>query len=451
MFHPAAHDDASGEIYNRAFWLVFIANLFLCAANTLTFRFAEFVTFLGGSESLTGRVVAVGLIASIVWRAFLGQAIDRFGVRNVWLFSTVIYLVGAGLLVTTTSLGWPIYVARATFIIGISSMVATALSFVQGLAPPERRTEIIGTYGASGFLGMICGAQLGDYLFLIFPEGSLLFQILFGLTLILGAAHGLLAVFMTGSEPHVRPSSTPPAHQLIWRYWPSSSLLVTTMMGLAIAISTVFLTRFATERGIHGLRVFFSVYAITAFTMRLAARNWSRVLGRHRLIVVALFAQMIAFLCLIPVSHSWHFIPSGICFGFGQALLFPCVVSLCAGAFPEQYRGTGTTLALSAIDLGTMVTAPAMGWLIDHLGFQPMLVGASLLLVAGGLVYASLTWKIVDADMRPASSRTAPVAAPAPVTILAVSANPPSNPVKPMPAPVSIRPDISSAAVARVG
>lgn len=451
MSHPPAHAETSGEIYTRAFWLVFVANLFLCTANTLTFRFAEFVTFLGGSEELTGRVVAVGLIASMVWRAFLGQAIDRFGVRNVWLFSTLIYLVGAGLLAWTHSLGWPIYVARATFIIGISSMVAAALSFVQGLAPPARRTEIIGTYGASGFLGMIVGAQIGDHLFRTLPQGSLLFQVLFGLTLVLGAAHGLLALFMIGNEPHVRPAITPAVHQLAWRYWPTSSLLVTTMMGLAIAISTVFLTRFATERGIHGLRVFFSVYAITAFTMRLTARNWSHALGRHRLIVVAMAAQMMAFLLLIPVSSAWHFIPAGICFGFGQALLFPCIVSLCAGAFPEQYRGTGTTLALSAIDMGTMISAPLMGWFIDLFGFQAMLVGASLLLVIGSLVYASLTWNLMDADMHPAGHPVTPVTAPSPVAVLPMTTDPvPSS--KPVPpAPIPIRPEMATAIVARVG
>src|SRR5690606_24439527 len=90
MSHSIAQAPTSGTIYTRAFWLVFAANFFLCSANTLTFRFAEFVTFLGGNEEATGRIVAAGLVASMVWRAFLGQAIDRFGVRNVWLVSTLI-------------------------------------------------------------------------------------------------------------------------------------------------------------------------------------------------------------------------------------------------------------------------------------------------------------------------------------------------------------------------
>jgi len=411
MSHPRAHEESLGEIYRCAFWLVFIANLFLCAANTLTFRFAEFITFLGGSDEHTGRIVAVGLVASIFWRAFLGQAIDRFGVRNVWLFSTVVYLIGTWMLVTTDQLNWQIYAARAIFIIGISSMFATALSFVQGLAPLDRRTEIIGTYGASGFLGMICGAQLGDYLFSIYPAGGKLFQVLFGITLVLGATHGLLAIFMTGRSPHARPDVVLPMHSLVIRYWPRVAVLATTLMGLTVAISTVFLTRYATERGITGLRLFFTVYAVTAFTMRLTARNWSRVMGRHRLIVLGLASQLFAFLALLPVSQSWHLIPSGICFGFGQALLFPCIVSLCSGAFPEQYRGTGTTLTLSAIDMGTMVTAPVMGWLIDQVGYGPMLVLASLVLVTGAGMYALLTWRIIDSDMRPAVSTRLPAAA----------------------------------------
>jgi len=451
MSHLQARENASGNIYQRAFWLVFLANLFLCTANTLTFRFAEFITFLGGSEELTGQVVAAGLVASIFWRAFLGQAIDRWGVRNVWLSSTVIYLVGTWLLVITDRLGWQIFVARATYMIGISSMLATALSFVQGLAPPERRTEIIGTYGASGFLGVIAGAQLGDLLFRRFPEGSLLFQVLFGLTLVLGGAHGILALFITGK--HERPARTEavlPVHRLIVRYWPSRAILATTLMGLAIAISTVFLTRFATDRGIPGLRMFFSIYAITAFTMRLTARNWSRLIGRHRLIVVGLASQVVAFLTLIPVTQSWHFIPSGICFGFGQALLFPCIVSLCAGEFPAQYRGTGTTLTLSAIDLGTMMTAPVMGWLIDQFGFQPMLIGASLTVIGGGTIYAWMTWTILDSDMRPAIVPIHPKVVPAsPAVMPAAIAAQPSPPFRTV--VISGRAELPATAVARVG
>lgn len=398
MSHSIAQAPTSGTIYTRAFWLVFAANFFLCSANTLTFRFAEFVTFLGGNEEATGRIVAAGLVASMVWRAFLGQAIDRFGVRNVWLVSTLIYLTGVGLLVITRSIDWQIYLARGTFIIGLASMFSCALSYVQSLAPPHRRTEIIATFGAAGFLGMIAGAQLGDLLFHRYPNNHSLYQVLFTLTMMLGGIHGFLAIFLTGSRKHVRPKVTPAAHRLFQQYFPRQILVVTAVMGLVVAITTVFLTRFATERGIGGLRTFFTAYAVMAFITRMASRNWSRQAGRHRLITYGMFSQIIALLALIPVAHHWHFIPAAVMVGFGQALLFPCVVSLSTEEFPEEYRGTATTLTLSMIDLGSIVAAPILGLLIDRSGFELMLIGTSVAVAVCCLVYGIASWSIQDVE-----------------------------------------------------
>lgn len=409
MPHLAAPEKTQGEIYSRAFWLVFVANLFLCIANTLTYRFAEFVTFLGGSEEQTGSIVAAALAASIAARAVLGQALDRFGTRNVWLCSTLFYLAGGALLYVADDTGWQLYVARATFAIGLACMYAAALSYVQGLAPAHRRTEIIATYGASGFIGMIFGAQLGDWLFQVYPNGTGLYHMLFGLSMAMGVVHGVMPIFVLRDERHVRPDCTPAMHKLLLRYWPGPMLLVTGLMGLSLAVTTIFLTRYSTERGISGVRVFFSSYAITAFLMRLAARNWSQYAGRHRLIALALLSHAVAILALLPVQSGWHFIPSGFCFGFGHALLFPCVVSLGAGAFPEQFRGTGTTITLSAIDLGTILSAPALGWMIDHFGFQILFHVLAVILAVGGGAYGIISWKTVDSDMVPRRAPSLPM------------------------------------------
>ena len=47
-------------VYGRTFWLAYLANSALILANALTFRFAELVHFLGGTESVVGDIVALG-------------------------------------------------------------------------------------------------------------------------------------------------------------------------------------------------------------------------------------------------------------------------------------------------------------------------------------------------------------------------------------------------------
>ena len=78
-FPSSPYESESAAIYNRSFWLAYAANMSLVAANTLTFRFAEFVDLLKGTKSDTGLIVGIALAGSLVSRIWLGQAIDRFG------------------------------------------------------------------------------------------------------------------------------------------------------------------------------------------------------------------------------------------------------------------------------------------------------------------------------------------------------------------------------------
>ncbi len=400
MPHAIEDEQASSPtIYNRTFWLAFLANLLLVAANALTYRFAEFIRFLGSTEEVTGQIIGAGLIGSLIWRLFLGQAMDRFGVRIVWLGSTLLYLAGGTLMTCSDDVGPMLWIARILFAIGLASMLTAALAHVQSLAPPHRRTEMIASYGASGFLGLIVGAQLGDLLFYLQPDGNSLYPLLFATTTVLGVGHGILGAILTRKDTHKKPHSTPGVHKLFLRYWPHRILTVTLMMGLVLTVTTIFLTRYATEQGIGGLRMFFSTYAITAFLMRLFTRHWN-VVGRHRLIIIGLACHTVGIFLLLWVTQEWHFLIPAVCFGIGHALLFPCMVSLGTGAFPEQYRGTATTLCLASIDLGTMVTAPAVGWAIDHYGFHFMLTISCAVIAIATLQYALMNWSIIDEESR---------------------------------------------------
>ncbi len=46
---PVLPETDDSAVYNRAFWWAYVANLLLVTANAITFRFAEYVSFLGGS------------------------------------------------------------------------------------------------------------------------------------------------------------------------------------------------------------------------------------------------------------------------------------------------------------------------------------------------------------------------------------------------------------------
>lgn len=391
--------DTEVSIYTQGFFIAFAANIALVIGNTMSFRFAELVKFLGGSEEITGRIVSFGLIISLVVRSFAGQAMDRFGIRRIWALSALLFLVGATWIMLSSNLEWPIYAARAVFIGGLSTMFACSVSHIQRQVPANRRTEIIGTFGASGFVGMILGAQLVDLFFWYFPDGALRYQAIFGWIFLMGLINLSLAMWLTNGERPVAPDTSISLRSLLSRHFPISILLVTLMMGLGFSVTTVFLTRYATSLGLSGTRTFFTAYAITAFSMRFVARRWSNTMGRHRMIWWGMLGHVAGHALLLTVSRDWHLIVPAACCGFGHALLFPCVVSLGAGPFPLEHRATGTTITLASIDLGTVLTAPFMGYLIDHYGFRTTFIASASTFFSFAVLYAIWKYREIDEEV----------------------------------------------------
>jgi len=392
----AVHSTAS-PVYNRLFWLTFAANTVLVLANALTFRFAEFVTFLGGTEQMTGSVISVGVLAAVAVRFRLGQDIDSYGTRRLWLTSSLLFATACGLLILTEMISWVLYVARIAFSIGIAGMFTCSMVNIQNVVPASRRTEAIGSLGTSGFLGMIIGSLLGDLVFATLPDGSGRFTLLFSIALVLGIIYLAVVIVITGD--HGRPGPrrlNPPIWQLIRRYWPGSVMLVALVMGGGLVVTTVFLTRMATQRGISNIGTFFIGYSLAALACRIGTRRWSRTVGRRRMIGLGLGGHAIGHLLLMTVWSEWQLAVPAIFCGLGHGLLFPAVTSLGSGSFPVRFRGTGTTIALGMCELGVAIFSPAMGWIIDGWGFNAMYAVSGTVTVILGSVYLVRSRHLVD-------------------------------------------------------
>lgn len=355
----------AASIYTREFWLAYAANLALVTANSLTFRFADYVAFFGGTKTLTGWIVQSGLVAAILFRLVLGRAIDRYGPRRVWLTSSSLLFLGCAAHLGATTVSPWLWIARIAQQLGIAGMFTCSIVNIQDQVPPQRRTEVIGSLGSSGFLGTILGTNLGDLIFQVWPNGQLPFLITFGSTLLGGILHTLLVLELTRQERHEAPPHFIGPLKLLLHYWPGPVLLVSMAMGTSFAVTTVFLSRYVSAAGLGGIAPFFLPYSITAFTCRWYLRDWGTRVGRHKMVLWGLAGLTLGQLLFLPVrSNLWLCLPGAVC-GFGHALLFPAVVSLGSGRFPVAYRGTGTTLILGFQEVGLALSAPLLGMLID--------------------------------------------------------------------------------------
>jgi MFS family permease len=381
--------------YGRTFWLAYASNALVCVAIALLYRYADFVTYLGGTEFHLGWIVGVGMVGSVLVRLLLGSGIDRYGPRLIWLGSLVLFVATcwAHLSVTDFGAAW-IYVLRILYCTAMAGIFGAATTFIVGRSGGPRLAELISMLGTSGFLGMMLGTLLGDF---ICGAESLQRWHVDGMFLaagLLGAAAVPFAWLSTrGAVPpeYFRRGSVV---GVVRRYQPGMVLVVGVATGAALVLPATFLRTFAADLDIPRIGLFFSVVAITAFTTRVLTRRLPERLGLPRMILIGLGVMAVAQLLFLLVGSEWQLVLPGLAHGIAQAILYPMVTATESSTFPLRYRGLGTTLVLATLDVGQLIGAPVAG-IILHVsgsiglaGYPTMYLTMSAVLVMVAGLYA---------------------------------------------------------------
>ena len=151
--------------YGWPFWLASSSNLVVMSGVALLYRYADFITLLGGTEFHLGWIVGVGMIGSFAMRLALGSWINRYGARPLWIASLLLFAVTCfAHLAVASYAGVSIYLLRVSYCCAVAGINGASMTFVSARAPNERLAELIGMLGVAGFLGAVVGSLLGDVL-----------------------------------------------------------------------------------------------------------------------------------------------------------------------------------------------------------------------------------------------------------------------------------------------
>jgi MFS family permease len=132
---------------------------------TMLFRYADFIVFLGGSEWHLGWIVGVGMVGSLAVRLAMGQTIDRYGSRLIWLGSVVLLAIVCFAHVgVTTHGGVAIYLLRLAFSCAVAGIFGASMTFVSSQVSVIRLAEMWGMLGTAGFLGTMVGPLISDWM-----------------------------------------------------------------------------------------------------------------------------------------------------------------------------------------------------------------------------------------------------------------------------------------------
>lgn len=427
--------------YGPRFWATWISNTCLMVAVSLLFRYADFVSSLGGTEDQLGMITGIGMVGAIVSRCFLGVAIDRYGAGRVWALSLL--LLATCLLghLAVRSLQPPlIHALRIAYTISLAGAFGASITFVSLRAPPDRMGEMIGMLGSSGFVGMAIGPAIGDWLFA--GAGDAIVSRLFYCSSISAI---VALVFAWMATARVRPvgassrqstvervAATATDHdaataddaaakdaaakdantstdehdaalrrnplpvnplRLVRQYHPGWTLLVGMAMGFGIGMPGTFLSAFAAEKHFSDLGWFWIPYAMIAFVVRILTRRLADRWGTRPTILTGLAciaASMFAY--LLVNSEISLLIPAALG-GTAHAFLFPAAMAEGNQSFPIEYRGLATTLMLTMFDLGMLIGQPVFGFTVEWSrlsglnGYAVAFSGLAITMILVGVTY----------------------------------------------------------------
>ena len=409
---PEHSTNPSGErLYSGRFFEVFAATVVFMTGAALLFHFGQFVQdYLSFDVTTLGRILSISMLGTLLIRLHIGRWIDRLGCRPVWLVGALVVAVTRGGVQFATGF-WTIVCLRTLSMMAAAAVMTTVAVFAAQIAPPHRRAESIGIMGLAGFLGMMVGPTMGDWIladaggsitpYRVFFTASALCSLISGVVILLvklpasrpvgesarPGAHGDTAqgAPARGEAP---PSVEPATLRVIARHWPGAVMLVGVVFTMAFCVQIIYLERLAEVRGFENIKMFFLVYGPTSMVLRITLRRLPQRIGRTRTLLLGLGLLSVGLLALTRAYTAFGLVVPAFLMGAGHCFIFPSMVDLGAERLPPRYRGTGTSLILGAGDLGLLIGFWAIGAVIDRYGFDAMLVALAATVLATAVFLA---------------------------------------------------------------
>jgi MFS family permease len=410
-------------LYNRYFAFAFISQVGFVLANTaLMAHYGRWIGVLGGEVDATGWITGTASIAGLILRPWIGQWIDRWGAKSVWLLGYAIFTAGSLSNLWLHELGVGIYVCRALIVIGGAFVFSSSITYVSHLAPIERRAEAIGMLGVAGFIGIVFGPLWAELL-LSTERTRGEFETIFVVAACLLVLPIFLLLFLKRPESEARRRSTGLREfvQTARKYWPGTIFFVQATFGLCMTIPFVFLTKYIDDVGLEAERfslasLFFACYATWGLTLRLLLRRAPERFGRRKLLLagsVVMGLGMLSFL-LVDVEHATRIVIPALLCGTGHSLMYHTCTALLMESFPDDVRGVGSAISMIAMDIGMICGSQILGEIAFRFGYNALFVIVALINVTAGIAYTFVSipvWQQRAQDRRAQDRRAQQVSA----------------------------------------
>jgi MFS family permease len=377
---------ASGQRYSPSFFIAIIASvLYMFSFHSLLPILPLYTLNIGADAAAWGVAVSATAWVATLLRLFGGTFSDRLGRKRVMFVGALAGMTGPALIWATGS--YPgLLIGRAFQGIGIGLFTTAYKALIMDLAPPDRRSEALGLGNLSFGFALIAGPPLGELAYRLGGYGASFLLCIVAILPILAA----LNLISVGEYHPSHQSAIAGAREVFPQRFMQVGIWGMLMIAALFTAVFSFLPLLGKERGIVGMGLAFSFYAIMELAGQLLGGWLGDRVGRRLLIVTALLTGAGGVVAFLLADNRVLMYVGAALVGLGASVARVNIdVSVLNGA-PAHLRGTATGLQYASIDgwIGTM------GWVFGLVavgsGFNPVYGALIVILLAGTVLMGAI-------------------------------------------------------------
>ncbi len=352
------------KLWNKQYILVLIiSTLSSFSFYMVVTILSKYLTGIGLSIALAGVIVGLFSLTSLFSRPFCGLMADRL--NNVWLLVASNILMALGLLgLAFTRNVTLIFVFRILSGLGFAVGSTVQVSLIIRFIPKDKMGEGIGYMGISQLIGSACAPAVG-----LAIANAVGMQQTFIAAALLPALTCLLLLFMKDlHQPKPQASQTIALRDIIEPKALPFTLPYSTLSFVNGIISS-YLVLYADERGIAGISVYFTVYAVFLFLVRPLAGKLMDAKGIQYTVFPGMVITALSMFLLGRSTALWMILLTSLLRAVGQGAAQPSLQAGCINHVGRERSGVATSTYFLGGDIGQ--------------GIGPMIGGAILGQVAG--------------------------------------------------------------------
>jgi MFS family permease len=310
---------------------------------------------------------------------------DARGRRGVVLAGVALQVSAVGLYLTIDALGLLVYGIRLLDGMAMAMWYTALFTYAADLVPAARRTEGLAIFGISGLIPIGLAAVAGDVIlaysaYRALFAGALVFAFLGAIVCL-----PLRDVHAPHREQHMpaRGVLATAAERDLLPIWPAALAFFVPLFALFSFIKT-----FVIATGIGSVGGFFGAYASVAVALRVFLGWLPDRLGPRHMLGAAMGSFAGGLVVLSMADTTAHVVAAGLLCGAGHGYAFPILFGLVVGRARPQERGAAAAFFTTLDWVGLLIAGPAVGVLIERVGYSGSFIGLALLLGLGyGLFY----------------------------------------------------------------